>query len=439
MTTLDPPQTHEQVAQPATRPPADALPSLNAPAKGAGARFWLVATVLCLVAGGGTYLAARYNLLPSFGGKGPSKAAPKSTPVVTAVARQGDLNIYLSSIGTVTAFQTVTVRSRVDGELMKVAFTEGQMVHEGDLLAEIDPRPFEVQQAQAEGQLARDQATLNQGNLDLQRDEKLAAQKAVSPQQLDAQRATVGQFAGAVKADQAMIDNAKLQQIYCRIKAPISGRIGLRLVDKGNFVQASNPAGLAVITQLQPIAVIFTVTQDEILRVQQKSRSVEGLVVEAYDRDMKQRLATGKLMAIDNQVDLGTGTVKLKARFDNEDNALFPNQFVNARLLIETRHNAVIVPAAAIQRGPRSTFVYVVQPDQRVELRNVVAGPTEADQTIVESGMSAGETVVIEGTDKLQPDSKVEVRDNKSGAKSKAGEPLRGSGKSGRRANKAVQ
>jgi membrane fusion protein, multidrug efflux system len=388
--------------------------------KGRGWLAWLL--VLVLLCGGGAWAAYHYNLFRF--GSTPDAAAKKgrgAIPVVTATARKGDLSLYLSEIGTVTAFQTVTVRSRVDGELMKVNFTEGQVVQEKDPLVEIDPRPYEVQLAQAEGQLARDQATMRQARLDLARDRQLAAAKALTAQTLDAQVATLGQYEGAIKTDQAMIDNAKLQIIYCNITAPISGRLGLRLIDKGNFVQASNPSGLAVITQLQPIAVIFAIPQDEIFRVQQKFKTGEDVVVEAWNRDLRAKLATGRLLAIDNQVDTTTGTVKLKAAFPNEDNLLFPNEFVNAKLLIEVRKGAVIVPAAAIQRGPNSTFAYVVKPDETVDMRTVEIGPTEGDQTIVESGLSPGDVVVTDGTDKLQPNAKVDTRSSKTGGKSKGG------------------
>jgi multidrug efflux system membrane fusion protein len=362
------------------------------------------------ILGGGGYLLVRH--FPLLGG-GHAAAANKKTrnvPIVTTTARRGDLNVYLTSLGTVTAFNTVTVRSRVDGEIMKILFTEGQMVHEGDPLAEIDPRPFEVQLAQAEGQLAKDQALLKSASLDLERDKRLVVARAAAQQQLDTQQATFGQMEGTVKSDQATVDNAKLQLVYCHITAPISGRIGLRRVDKGNLIQASDLNGLAVITQIQPIAVIFTVPQDDIFRVQQKNKTGEGLVVEAYNRDLETKLATGSLMAIDNQVDPTTGTVRLKAVFSNEQSILFPNQFVNSRLLIDTRKNAVLVENAAVQRGPSSTFAYVVKSDETVELRNLVIGPTEGDQTIIESGLAPGEVVVTEGTDKLQPGSKVQLR-----------------------------
>ena len=341
----------------------------------------------------------------------PKAMPPRVVPVVTAVVQKSDLQVYINGLGTVTAFKTVTIRSRVEGELVKVAFTEGQMVNEGDLLAEIDRRPFEVQLQQAEGQLARDQATLKSADITFKRYQELTQTRSISPQQVDEQRALVQQTAGAIQSDQAAVENAKLQLDYCRITAPISGRIGLRLVDQGNIVRANDPNGLAVITQLQPIALVFTIPQDDIVRVQKPQSEGQPLVVDAFDRDFKNKLATGKLLAIDNQVDSTTGTVRLKAVFDNEDGLLFPNQFVNARLLVDTRRDATVVPTAAVQRGPTSTFVYVVQPDDTVELRTVTVSLAEGTRTSVESGLSPGEVVVIEGLDKLQSKTKITTRE----------------------------
>lgn len=352
-----------------------------------------------------------------------AKPPARIVPVVTAAAQQRDLDLYLTGLGTVTAFNMVTVRSRVDGEMLKVAFTEGETVEQGDLLVEIDPRPYEVQLLQAQAQMAKDEAALKSAQLDLDRYNTLAKSKNVTQQQIDAQEAVVKQAALSIKADQAHIDNVKLQLIYCRITAPISGRIGLRMVDQGNMVHANDPRGLAMITQTQPIAVLFTVPQDDIVSVQRKINQGEKLVVDAYDRDFKTKLATGSLLAVDNQVDSSTGTLRLKAVFENQDNLLFPNQFVNARLLIETLHDAIVVPTAAVQRGPNWVFVYVVQPDETVELRKVVPGQTEGDVTVIESGLSAGEVVVTEGLDKLQPGTKVSTGASKKGDKKGAKEP----------------
>ena len=380
---------------------------------------WLV--LACLAAGGWS-LRDRFWLIvePYLGTKAAKQEKPgvRAIPVVTTIVQQKDMAIYINGLGTVTAFKTVTLRSRVEGELVKVAFNEGQMVREGELLMEIDRRPFDVQRQQAEGQLARDGATMKSAEITLKRYQELIASKALSPQQLDEQLALVKQTSGAIQSDQAAIENAKLQLTYCQIISPISGRIGLRLVDQGNIVRANDPSGLAVITQLQPIALIFTIPQDDIWRVQKQLGAEKPLVVDAYDRDFKTKLATGTLLAIDNQVDATTGTVRLKAQFDNEDGLLFPNQFVNARLLVDTKRDAVVVSSAAIQRGPDSNFVYVVKDDETVELRTVTISISEGAETVIESGLKPREIVVTDGVDKLQPKSKVATRDReqKSGA-----------------------
>lgn len=377
------------------------------------ANWWLRLLVLTAIAAAGYYRAIWLPwVTPLFSGNvPPPKPAARAVPVVTAVAKQRDVNLFLNGLGTVTAFKTVTIRSRVEGELMKVAFDEGQMVREGELLAEIDPRPFEVQREQAEGQLAKNEATLKAAKLTLARLKDLLTTKSATAQEVDEQSAIVQQVEGALRADQAMVDNAKLQLTYCKIVAPISGRIGLRLVDQGNIVRANDPNGMAVITQLQPIALVFTIPQDDIARVLKRTNEGESLTVDAFDRDFKTKLAAGKLVAIDNQVDPTTGTVRLKAMFENEDGLLFPNQFVNARLHVDTKREAIVVPSAAVQRGPTSMFVYVVQPDESVDLRNVVIGPTEGAETSIESGLAVGEIVVTEGLDKLQPGAKITTRE----------------------------
>jgi membrane fusion protein, multidrug efflux system len=292
----------------------------------------------------------------------------------------------------------------------KVAYQEGQIVKEGDLLIQIDPRPFQVQLEQAEAQLAHDQALLANANLDLERYRVLFAQEAVPKQQFDTQESTVRQYDATIKTDKAAIDSARLNLAYARITAQLTGRIGLRLVDQGNMVHASDAQGLAVITQLQPIAVIFNIAEDSLPLVSKKLAAGETLVVYAYDRDLKVRLAQGTLLTIDNQIDQTTGTVKFKAVFENKDLSLFPNQFVNARLLLETKRGATIIPTAAIQRSPQSTFVYVVKDDSTVEIRNISAGTTEGDEAQVDTGLEPGDKVVIDGIDKLQQGSKVNAR-----------------------------
>lgn len=372
---------------------------------------WLV---LIVVAGAAWYFRPMWLPLITAGranGSALSKGAERAIPVRTAEVEQKDMPVFINGLGTVTAFKTVTLRSRVDGELVHVAFTEGQMVNEGDLLAEIDPRPFDAQLQQAEGTLAKDEATLQLAKITLTRGEELLKTKAIAKQQFDEEAAQVKTLEGTVQTDQAMVANARLQLTYCSIVAPISGRIGLRLVDQGNIVHANDLMGMAVITQLQPIALVFPISQDEIPRVQKKMNEGATLSVYAYDRNFNTRLAVGTLAAIDNQVDPTTGTVKLKAVFENKDGMLFPNQFVNARLLVDTKRHALIVPSAAVQRGPTSTFVYVVPPDEKVELRNVMTGESEAGETIVETGLSAGEIVVTDGIDKLKPQAKVTTRE----------------------------
>ncbi len=396
-------------------------------------RGWLWAILLLIAAGGAGYFVVEHTTLFHTSKEGAAGKAARPIPVVTAKVRKGDMNLYLSSLGTVTPLQTDVVKTRVDGEVMQVLYTEGQMVKAGDPLVEIDPRPYQVQQAQAEGQLAKDQASLVQANQDLARYKKLIVTNAISQQTLDAQVATVGQFEGAVKTDQAAIDTAKLQIVYCHITAPISGRIGLRQVDKGNLVQAAAGTTLATITQLQPITVIYTIPQDDIYRVQQKFNSGEDVLVEAWNRDLATKLASGKLTALDNLVDTTTGTVKLRATFANEDNLLFPNEFVNAKTLIDVERNALIVPSGAIQRGPNGTFAYVVLEDKNIEMRMLKLGPTEGDQTIIENGLAAGDIVVTEGTDRLLPGTtKVTIKDAAKKKKpAKSGDEKSGDQKSG--------
>src|SRR5215472_4542072 len=330
-----------------------------------------------------------------------------SVSVVVATAQNGDLPVYFNGLGTVTAFNTVTVRSRVDGQIINVAFKEGQFVHEGDLLVQIDPRPFQVQLEQAEGQLAKDQAQRKDAEVNLERYKLLFKEGVIPQQQLDTQAALVGQFDGAITSDQSQIDNAKLQLTYCRITAPISGRVGLRLIDPGNIVHATDVGGLVVITQLQPIAVLFSLPQDELPQVSAKLRAGVQLSVDAFDRDDTQKIATGKLLTIDNQIDPTTGTYKLKSVFNNADNALFPNQFVNVHLLVDTQHGLTIVPAPAIQRGPQGTYVYAVGSDNTAKIRTVTIALTTGNRIGLSGGLNAGDIVVIDGQDKLQDGSRV--------------------------------
>jgi multidrug efflux system membrane fusion protein len=365
--------------------------------------------VLAAIAGGG-YLYYDKIYLPSQAG--PAAAPPKRPiPILAGAARRGNMNLYLNGLGTVTAFNVVTVRSRVDGELMNVAFQEGQLVKQGDLLAEIDPRSFQVQLNQAEGPLMRDRASLEVAKTTFERYQQLARNNAISQQELDTQGALVKQAEGSIQTDLAAIENAKLQLDYCRIVSPITGRIGLRLVDRGNMIRANDVNGLAVVTQLQPIAVVFTIPQDEIVRVRQRMHVEQTLQVEVFDRDFSHKLASGTLAALDNQVDSTTGTIRLKAVFPNDDEMLFPNQFVNVRLLVDVQKDVVLAPTSAVQRGPAFTFVYVLKSDSTVELRKIQLGASEGNETIVLEGLEAGEKVVTDGLEKLQPGAAVALRD----------------------------
>jgi multidrug efflux system membrane fusion protein len=335
---------------------------------------------------------------------------PGVIPVVAAKTRKGNIGVYLRGLGSVTPIYTVTLESRVDGQLMRVLYKEGDLVHEGDLLAEIDPRPYQVQLTQAEGQLIRDQAALDNARIDLARYQTLLTQRAVPEQQLATQKALVEQYEGALKSDQGLIDSAKLNLVYCHITAPITGRVGLRLVDPGNLVHASTSTPLLVITQIQPISVIFTLSEDQLPVVLQKFRSGRPLRADAYDRTKAVKLATGWLTTVDNQIDPSTGTLRLRATFDNADQALFPNQFVNVRLLVEEKRGVTLAPTAVVQRNLQMTYVYVVKPDSTVTVRPVIVGTTEGDEAEIAAGLNPGEVVVMTGVDRLQEGIKVNAQ-----------------------------
>ncbi len=362
--------------------------------------------LLIAVVGGGTLVLSR----PWRSAAAARAPASPRIPVVAAAVRTRDVGVYLSGLGSVTPLNMVTVRSRVDGELIAVHFQEGQIVRSGDLLAEIDPRPFQAQLTQFEGQLERDQALLDNARLDLKRFQVLVTTDAVPRQQLDTQASLVQQLEGTVKNDQGQIEATKVQLVYCRITSPIAGRVGLRLVDPGNIVHATDTGGLVIITQLQPITVIFTIPEDSIPTVLEQLQRGVRLPVEAYDREYRRKLTEGALLTIDNQVDPTTGTVRLKAQFPNTDYRLFPSQFVNARLLIETQRGATVVPTAAIQQSPRGSFVYALRPDQTVGIRQVTVGVTDGDDVSIERGLSVGEQVVVEGAERLRDGAAIELR-----------------------------
>jgi multidrug efflux system membrane fusion protein len=349
-------------------------------------------------------------------------AAPRAVSVAVAPVQRQDVPVYLTGLGTVTAFNTANIKSRVDGQIMKVNFREGQDVRQGDLLIEIDSRAYEVQLEQMQAQLFKDQATLRDAKLNLDRYTALIPSGSIAQQQVDTQKSTVDQLDGQVRNDQAQIDNAKLQIVYCHITAPFSGRVGLRQVDPGNIIHAADTNPMLILTQLQPIAVIFTLTEDVLPNVSNHMQK-GTLEVDAFSRDDQTKLATGKLLTIDNQIDTTTGTAKLKAVFDNKDNKLWPNQFVNANLLLETRKNSTVVPTAAILRGPHGTFVYVVGSDKTVKDSAVTVSLTQGDTTVVTSGINPGDTVVTDGQDKLQTGSHIEPRSTAPSTGSTPGSP----------------
>ncbi len=382
-------------------------PSIRDRRPRATAKLWLIACAIIAVAAYAMLSRSNHVLPGSAGVHAGRMTAP--VPVTAVAAKLGDLNQYLTAIGSVTAFNTVTVMSRVPGEIMKVAFTEGQIVKPGELLIEVDPRPYQIQLEQAEGTLAKDQASLTDNKILLARDEELFKQHVIARQDLDNQRATEAQYEGAVISDEAAVDNAKLQLTYSRVTAPIGGKIGLRLVDPGNIVTVNQ--GLIVITQVQPISVRFSIPEDDLPLVVNDMKANPKLPVEAWDRDFKVKLAEGTLLTINNQIDQTTGTILLKAVFPNTDNLLFPNQFVNARLLVGVTRNAVLIPLAAVQRGgAQGSYVFVVRPDKTVQKTLVKTAATQGDTAAIASGLKPGEVVVTDGIDKLHNRARVNVQ-----------------------------
>jgi membrane fusion protein, multidrug efflux system len=369
---------------------------------------WVWVLVAVLVASAIAFLYHQYQAAEG-AKKSKSNSAQRGVPVVVATATKGDIGVYLEALGTVTPVYTVTVTGRVQGEIMNVFYREGQMVHKGDPLLEIDPRPYQAAVTQAEGQLAHDEAVLSEARIDLERYQAAYSQNAIAQQQVYDQEQAVKQDEGTVKNDQGLLDTAKVNLVYCHITSPIDGRVGLRLVDPGNIVQANSTTSLVVITQLQPITVIFSVAEDYLAQIEQQLRHGQKLKVEALDRAQEKILATGSVLTLDNQVDTTTGTVKIRAIFENKESDLFPNQFVNAKLLVETQHGVVLVPTAAIQRNSQQAFVYVIKPDNTASVQNVTVGTTDGNITAVE-GIQPGEIVAANGFDKLQDGIKVEKR-----------------------------
>lgn len=383
---------------PITRPGETPLPPPSpARPRSRVRRFLTVLIGLALIAGVAWWIYQR----PQATTQRPSRSG-QMPPVATATVQSGDINVTVNALGTVTSLATVTLRSQISGQIMRVAFTEGQIVNKGDLLVEIDSRPYQLALAQAEGSLKQHQAMLQAAQLDLERYQNLVKTNAIPRQQLDAQVATVQQDQGLIVVDQAQIDTAKLNIAYAHIVAPVSGRIGLRLVDQGNYVTASDATGLVVLTQLTPISVLFTTAEDNLPAILKRVQGGATLPVTGFNRNGSQKLATGQLLTFDSQIDPTTGTIKLRAQFDNTDGALYPNQFVNVSLLVDTLRDTEVLPTSAIQRGAPGTFVYVVGDDRKVSVRKVVLGPVDGERVAIKSGVKTGERVVTDGADKLR-------------------------------------
>ncbi len=380
---------------------------------------WIWTAIILIILGAGTFYYLRQSKQRASNIH--ADPAPRAVPVTTAAARKGDIGVYINALGTVTPVYTDIITSRVQGEIVNVYYREGQLVHKGDPLLDIDARPYQAQLTEVEGQLAHDQALLNEARIDLGRYQSAYEQNAIAKQQVDDQEQTVFQYEGTVKNDQGQVENAKVNLVYCHITSPIEGRVGLRLVDPGNIVQANSTTALVVVTQLQPITVIFSVAEDYLPQIQEQMSKGRRMLVDAFDRGQQKKLASGALLTLDNQIDPTTGTIKLKAIFANEDNSLFANQFVNARLLVDTTHEAILIPTAAIQRNAQGAFVYVIKPDQSATIRNITVGTTDGDMAAVQ-GLQPRETVAVKGFEKLQDGIKVVVQ-NKAGSTSERQSP----------------
>jgi membrane fusion protein, multidrug efflux system len=404
---------------PGTPPPGDGMTARPSRSR---RTLWLV--LLVIVLGLVVWWVLRHHQGPSTGrfvNTGPM-------PVGTATVEKGDMPVIENGLGTVTPLATVTVQTQINGQLIEVGFQEGQLVNKGDFLAQIDPRPYQVALEQAQGQLAKDQATLADAKLDLARYEKLVAQNSIASQTLDTQRATVAQAIAQVQIDQAQVDAQKLNLIYCRITAPVGGRVGLRQVDPGNFVQTSSTTGIVVITELQPISVIFTLPEDSLQAVLNQVHAGQTLVATAYDRTGNNKIEVGQLSTVDNQIDTTTGTVKLRAIFADKAYDLFPNQFVNIRLTVDTLKNVNIVPQAAIQRGAPGTFVYLVKPGDTVAATTVKLGPDDGQNVAVLKGLNPGDKVVTDGADRLKDGAKVTITEGAGKTTGQSGQPAGQSG-----------
>ena len=383
---------------------------VQAPVRAKRRRRWVLPLAGLLVLGGVGYAAWRFVVPHAASPNRPRGAgAQPPQPVGAAAAGRADVRVILNALGTVTPLATVTVKTQINGQLMQVAFKEGQIVQKGDFLAQIDPRPYQVALENAQGALARDQALLKNAQLDLARYRTLVAQDSGTRQQADTQASLVQQYIGTVKTDQAAIDSANLNLTYCHITAPVSGRVGLRQVDEGNYVQTSDAGGIVVITQLQPISVLFALPEDNVPEIQRQADNGTGLPVTALDRADAHEIATGRVETVDNQIDTTTGTVRFRAVFDNTDGKLFPNQFVNIRLLVETLRGVETVPQSAVQQGEPGTFVYLVRPDNTVHVQPVKLGPSDNGKVQVVSGLQDGDQVVTDGADRLREEAKVTI------------------------------
>ncbi len=429
--------TKDSPSTTSTKPPAPAPPPPKPPARAEEQPRkhhwlgWLIAIVVVL---GIVYYFYDQHKKADAAAQAKAKQARPAVPIATATARTGDISVYINALGTVTPVYTATITSRVDGQITNVAYREGETVRKGDLLIEIDPRPYQAALTQAQGTLAKDQAVLSEARIDLDRYQQAYNRNAIAKQQLDDQTQLVKQDEGTVKQDEGTVESAATNVDYTRITAPIDGRVGLRLVDPGNIVTSGSTTPLVVITQLQPITVIFSVAEDYLPQIQKQLRNGQKMPVDAFARDQSTKLTSGFLLTLDNQIDTTTGTVKLKAIFQNQDFALFPNQFVNARLLVDTLKNVVLVPTAAIQRNAQGPYVYVIKSDQTANLRTITDGTTDGTTESVQ-GVQSGEVVAVNGFDKLQEGAKVSATNGSNDGNNKAAGGNNGDGNAGGNSN----